>query len=80
MPGGSGRIDAANINAAVVQAPPEKPKRAARPYDPGEHTVDEVKAYAAKHPDRLAEIVEVETAGKARTTLLDALSPSEPVE
>jgi hypothetical protein len=73
MPGGSGRIDAANINAAVVQAPPEKPKRAARPYD-------DVKAYAAKHPDRLAEIVEAETAGKARTTLLDALSPSEPAE
>jgi len=42
-------------------------------FDPGEHTVAEVEAYAADHPDELDAIVAAERAGKNRTTLLTAL-------
>jgi hypothetical protein len=82
MSAGSGRIDAPNINQAVVLPPPRKanakPPASAAPsaptFDPGEHTVDDVKAYAARHPDQLAAIVAAETAGKGRITLLEALT------
>jgi hypothetical protein len=39
-------------------------------YDPGEHTVDEVKAYVEAHPDERQAVLDAETAGKARSTLL----------
>lgn len=42
-------------------------------YDPGEHTVAEVLAYADEHPDELRAIYDAEVAGKARSTLLDGL-------
>jgi hypothetical protein len=42
-------------------------------YDPSAHTVDEVLAYAAEHPDEVADIVSAEEAGKSRSTLLDKL-------
>lgn len=40
-------------------------------FDPGEHTVQEVKDYLAEHPDELDAVLEAELAGKARTTILD---------
>jgi hypothetical protein len=83
MPGPYRRIDEPNVNQFVVTAPPP-PKAKAKPaagaaptaptFDPGEHTVDDVKAYAARHPDQLAAIVAAETAGKGRITLLEALT------
>jgi len=42
-------------------------------FDPGDHTVAEVIAYAAEHPDQLDDIQAAETAGKARSTLLAGL-------
>lgn len=42
-------------------------------YDPSEHTVDEVLAYVAEHPDEADEIREAEEAGKGRVTILDKL-------
>ena len=42
-------------------------------YDPGAHTVDEVLAYAADHPDEVNAIAAAEEAGKNRSTLLDRL-------
>lgn len=46
-------------------------------YDPGDHTVEEVKEYVEEHPDESAAIAEAEKSGKARTTLLDALESDE---
>ena len=42
-------------------------------FDPGEHTVAEVQAYVAEHPDSAEAIATAEAEGKARTTLLGAL-------
>lgn len=43
------------------------------PYDPGQHTVAEVLAYAADHPDEVDDIVAAEEAGQGRVTILDKL-------
>lgn len=43
------------------------------PYDPGDHTVDEVLAYAADHPDEAVAIAAAEEAGKGRVGILDRL-------
>lgn len=40
------------------------------PYDPGAHTVAEVTAYIAEHPDEEEAILAAEAAGKNRTTLV----------
>lgn len=42
-------------------------------FDPGQHTVSEVLAYLADHPDETDAIRAAEETGKARSTLLDAL-------
>jgi hypothetical protein len=42
-------------------------------FDPADHTVAEVLAYVAEHPDTADTIRAAETAGRNRTTLLDAL-------
>lgn len=42
-------------------------------YEPGEHTVADVEAYVAEHPDERAAITVAERAGKNRSTLLEAL-------
>lgn len=41
-------------------------------FDPGTHTVDEVRAYIAGHPDERDAVLTAEAAGKARSTLLAA--------
>lgn len=43
-------------------------------YDPGEHPVSDVLAYARAHPDERAGILAAEQAGKARTTILKTLA------
>jgi len=42
-------------------------------FDPGEHTVDEVKAWVEANPDYAADVSEAEAAGKNRSTLVDWL-------
>ena len=42
-------------------------------YDPGEHTVEEVKEYVGEHPDETQDILSAEQGGKARVTLVDWL-------
>lgn len=39
-------------------------------FDPGAHTVAEVQAYLAEHPDQTDTVLDRERAGKARTTLI----------
>ena len=57
--------------AALPVPAPKVPGRGA--YDPADHTVAEVLAYVAEHPDQRQAVQDAETAGKARTTLLGAL-------
>lgn len=61
--------------ATVFSDPDEEPQAppAEEEYDPGDHTVEEVLAYAAEHPDQADEIAAAEEAGKARVTILDKL-------
>lgn len=42
-------------------------------YDPGDHTVDEVKAYVAEHPEDLEGVLAAELNGKQRQSLLSFL-------
>ena len=43
-------------------------------FDPGEHTVDEVKAHVDANPDQAQAVLDAELAGKNRTTLVDWLT------
>lgn len=47
-------------------------------FDPADHTVDDVVAYADEHPDELDRLIGEEEAGKARVTLLEKLHAREP--
>jgi len=58
----------------VLEPDPTSEPPADGPYDPGEHTVDEVLAYCAEHPDEVEAIYDAEEAGKNRVTLLDKLA------
>lgn len=42
-------------------------------YDPADHTVDEVKAYADSHPADAPGLLTAERAGRSRVTLIDYL-------
>jgi hypothetical protein len=59
--------------AALPYAAPKPAAGQGEAYDPGDHTVAEVIAYAAEHPDQLDDIEAAETSGKARSTLLAGL-------
>lgn len=39
-------------------------------FDPGEHTIDEVKSYVHENPDDVQRVYDVESVGKARKSLL----------
>lgn len=54
-------------------APSASGTAAGAAYDPGAHTVNEVIAYADAHPGEVDAILAAERAGKARTTLIEAL-------
>ena len=60
-------------NQEVVRAVEEggAPDPEVGAFNPGDHTVEDVKAYVEAHPDDADEVYEAELAGKARTTLLD---------
>ncbi len=45
----------------------------AQPFDPGEHTIDDVQAHLDATPDDLGRVLDAELGGKARKTLLDDL-------
>ena len=59
-----------NLLRATARRP--GPNRASR-VRPGEHTVDEVKAYVDEHPDERQAVLDAEAAGKNRVTLVDWL-------
>lgn len=62
-------------NQQVVRAaPPASPKG---DFDPGDYTVDDVKAYVSEHPDQTAAVTKAEQSGKNRTSLLDWLATQE---
>jgi hypothetical protein len=46
-------------------------------FDPADHTVDDVKAYVGEHPGERQAILDAETAGKNRVTLVDWLEEDE---
>jgi hypothetical protein len=54
-----------------VQARATKTKAKDEPFDPGEHTVAEVKEYLAEHPEEMDAVLEAEDQGKARAGILD---------
>jgi hypothetical protein len=63
-------------NRQAVGQPPiwtgageEPPPPEGRTFDPGEHTVADVEAYIAKHPDQADAVLKAEAKGKNRTTL-----------
>jgi hypothetical protein len=75
--------------AVQEEAPPEEsqePQAAATPpeesglYDPGDHTIDEVKAYVEAHPDEAGEIYDAEYEGSSRSTLLTWLEARIPFD
>jgi exonuclease VII small subunit len=50
-------------------------------YDPGEHTVDEVKEYVGDNPEQTDEVLAAEQAGKNRSTLVEWLeTPQAPLD
>ena len=49
-------------------------------FDPGEHTVDEVKEYVESHPDELEAVYEAEYSGKGRSTLVTWLEEQFPFD
>jgi PKD domain/IPT/TIG domain len=62
------------MGATVAQDTVTLPPLArAEGYDPGEHTVVEVKAYVDEHPDEAADILAAEQGGQNRTTLVSYL-------
>ena len=46
-------------------------------YDPGDYTVAEVQAYVRDHPDERETVLDAETAGKNRVTLVSWLEELE---
>ena len=53
---------------------PQPEAEADQGYEPGDHTVDEVKVYVEANPDQADAVYDAEQAGKNRVTLLDWLT------
>lgn len=68
-------VGVAPLDAATGAAPKEAPTSAV--FDPGAHTVAEVLEYLEDHPGEAETVGAAERAGKARSTLLDALEADE---
>jgi hypothetical protein len=56
--------------AAESDQPEPEAQQDAEPFDPADHTVDEVKAFVTANPETAGVIAEVELFGKARSGLL----------
>ena len=50
--------------------PDPQSEPAAGTFDPGDHTVADVEAYLAEHPDERDAVLDAERAGKARVSLV----------
>lgn len=55
--------------SAGVDEPPPEVEPPAGAFDPSSHTVAEVEAFIAAHPDQEAVVLAAEAAGKNRTSL-----------
>ena len=64
---------AARIQARIAERAANPPADQGDSYDPADHTVDNVKLHVEKHPDELEAVLQAETAGKNRSTLVDWL-------
>jgi hypothetical protein len=64
-------VVAENETAEGQTPPAEETQAESEAYDPSDHTVAEVQAYLAEHPDETDAVLDLERAGKARVTLLD---------
>ena len=60
----------ASSEAGAGGAPPPAPAGPPEDYDPGEHTIREVKGYLDENPGELESIISKEENGQARSTLL----------
>lgn len=65
-------------SAGYTDSPPEQLQVTESPaappvvFDPAEHTVDEVKAFVAEHPELAEPVVAAEKAGKNRSSITSA--------
>ena len=62
--------------AMVAGNPEEQAATEESSYDPGDDTVEEVKAYVEENPDQAEQVLMMEQAGKNRVTLTDWLEES----
>ena len=62
---------------AVDDSKPAPADELGEAFDPSAHTVDDVAAYVAEHPDEHQAVLAAERAGKARVTLLAQLEPAD---
>ena len=64
-----------------IPPPPEPEQPSVEPeeesFDPGDHTIDEVKEYVTAHAEEVEAVLEAESAGKNRVTLVDWLEEQE---
>ena len=65
-------------NQQVVRAAPPSSPKGDGGFDPGDHTVDEVKTHVEANPDQTAAVTKAEESGKARSSLLDWLATQGP--
>jgi hypothetical protein len=67
---GSGLVwDPSSAPTPAPTAPPVEVEKVVE-FDPGAHTIDEVKAYVTDHPDDAQRVRAAELEGKARAKLL----------
>jgi hypothetical protein len=59
--------------ATATVVGPSSAEYTSEPYDPGAHTVSDVLAYVADHPDERADILAAEQAGQNRSSLVSQL-------
>ena len=80
MPPGGGDEEEEPEPQALAAADEESPQVDVG-YDPAAHTVAEVEEYAEDHPEQVQDLLDAETAGKNRSTLvgyLESLVPFDP--
>jgi hypothetical protein len=74
--GGTYTYNVTATSAMPRSLPPgggEEPPEEEGEFDPGDYTIDEVKAYVGENPDQIEEVLAAEEAGKNRVTLVDWL-------
>lgn len=61
-------------DAGAPDPDPVEPEEVTDGFDPGEHTVDEVKDYVDANPDEAQDVLDAELDGKNRVTLVEWLT------